>query len=117
MKRIFSAICLLSVTAMLTLTMSGCDIESLWQSAKYNAMEDIAEDILDGDHVTKEDILHELGRPNGYYNAPENTYMARDCQVWSYEEFDFSGYPYGLVVQFSKDGTAVSASFGPGKGG
>ena len=112
-----STLCLLLVTSMLTLTMSGCSIESLWHSSEYNTMEDVAEDILDGDHATKEDIAAKLGRPHCYYHDHEETYMTDDCWLWSYETFDFAGYPYGLTVRFDKEGNAVSASFGPGKGG
>jgi len=108
---------LIAILTAALLLLSGCSVESLLQSADYRAMEDIAEDINDGDTLTKSDIFGRLGKPNCAYFDHEDSYMASSCRLWSYEEFDFSGYPYGLSVHFDQDGVAVSAAFGPAPGG
>lgn len=121
MKQSIRLLAAIAVVGMMLLMCTGCAQsirDRLFESDDYRAYKSLAESVAEGGEFDKEDVVHEIGEPR-YYDGKQDGVdpMTAEVTSWSYEEFDATGYPWRLVVNFDGDGNVTSAEFYAAPGG
>ena len=104
-------------TLVLSLSLfTGCN--TILQSEEFLACERIAEEVAKGRDYSKEDVVSAVGKPYYFENNTKGTdYMDAEVTWWKYEVYEFSGYPWQLVLTFDPSGQVSSAEFYATPGG